>query len=108
MNSGNLINHLSMNWGQFFGYPLLPVPSWRCGIISVSYARGCRLETHFFYKNIVNEFTEFSESHLGKNSNVHNVLDSVCGDQYNDTRDLKDISKRFIAVAEDTYLNSLV
>ena len=38
---------------------------WRCGIISASRASalGSRLT---FYKNFVNEITEFSESNLGK------------------------------------------
>ena len=45
--------------------------SWPCGIISVSYAIGCWLETQrtqFTRKFVTefNEFAEFSESHLGK------------------------------------------
>ena len=44
---------------------MLPVSLWCFGIISVSHAKalGSRLA---FYKNVVNEFTKFSESNLGK------------------------------------------
>ena len=45
-NSGNLINHRSMNWGQFKD-PLcyLCLSSRRYGIISVFYTRGCGFKT---------------------------------------------------------------
>ena len=61
MNTGNLINHLSINWGQF-KYPLCKLCLYGAVVSSLSLMQefvGSRIN---FYKNCVYEFTEFSES----------------------------------------------
>ena len=64
-NSGNLIDHCSMNWGQFKGHLcylcLHGAVVW--SLLLMQQVVDSRLT---FYKNFVNEFTEFSEGHLGK------------------------------------------
>ena len=64
-NSEKLIKTVRHESGSIKGSSLLPVSLGHCGIISVSHARalGSRLT---FYKKIVKEFAEFSESNLGK------------------------------------------
>ena len=39
LNSGNLINHASMNWAQFKD-PVSHLSCWHCGSILVSYTKG--------------------------------------------------------------------
>ena len=47
--------------GSMSGSSLLPVSSWCCASISVSYRRGFRFE-YYFYKLFATEFINFSEN----------------------------------------------
>ena len=70
LNSDNLTNHWSMNWSQFED-PLCDLCLHRAVVSSLYFVQeivGSRLT---FYKNVVNEFTEFSEIHFGKTSVGH-------------------------------------
>ena len=71
-NSGNLINHASMNWAQFQDHVFLS-----SGSIMVCYTRDSRLEYSFFAKIFFKlyRFCRFYRIHLGETPfNLYDLL----------------------------------
>ena len=63
VNSGNLINHFSMNWAQFKDPVSHLCLCWCCGSILVSHTRRGRFKPFYCNDNyFVTELSEFSEN----------------------------------------------